>query len=257
MTTAITTTAFRLDDSAGLSRRPGTRSTWLRVFGVMAAALTLGVLMLPNKCRAGGLVISAPHITAAPGSSGEFLVLLTDTDPAGSNPYNVAGDAFELKLSGGPGVTFTDVAIPSTGSTPYIYSVSTADQLGLPLYTKPTNPFPTTGFTAGDSGYPVQGGYPGYTTVNPGDVYALGLVSYSIASTASPGTRVSIEFVDTGTSLSDNNSNGITFGTNSGLIVITAATPEPSSWILLMTAVGIVVLSQRRRRRTIGPARAA
>lgn len=261
MITAIATTVLRLDDSAGLPRRPRTRSTRLRVFGILSAALMLGVLTLARESRAGGLVISAPDITGAPGSSGEFQVLLTNTNPSGGASYNVAGDSFELYLDNANGrVLFTNVAIPGAGSAPYIYSVSTADQLGIPLYTEPNNPFPTNVFTAGDSGYFVKGGYPGYTTVNPGDVYALGLVSYSIAPTASPGgPPIAIDFVGIGTStsLSDENGNPIAFSTTAGSVTITAVTPEPSSWVLATTAVGIFVLSRVRRRRPIRPGRAA
>jgi hypothetical protein len=256
MTTAIARTALRLDDSAGLPRGPRSRSTRLRPFGVLAAALTLGVLTLPGECRAGGIVLSAPDLTAAPGSSGSFLVLLTDTDPSGSPAYRVMADSFELDLSGAPGVTFTGVAIPGAGATPYIYAVSTANQLGIPLYTSPTNPFPTTDFTAADSGY-ASGTYPGYTTVNPGDVFALGLVSYSIAPTAPPGAIASIGFVAAGTSLSDDTGAAISFTTTGGSITLVASTPEPSSWMLSMTAIGIVLLSLVWRRRAVSPNRAA
>ncbi len=250
MITAIATTVLHLDDSAGLPRRPRTRSTWLRVFGVMAAALMLSVVTLPRECRA-DLVISAPDITGAPGSSGEFLVLLTDTDPTGSTPYNVAGDTFAMVIGDNSvPIFFTNIAIPSTGSTPYIYSVSTADKLGIPLYTETTNPFPGTNFTAADSGYSVTGGYPGYTTVSPGDVYALGLLSYSINANLSPeGHPIPIHFRSTGTSLSNSSGGAIRFSTTDGSITITAAAvPEPSSKILVMTTVGILALAQLCRR---------
>ena len=154
----------------------------------LALAMTLGIIASlgrPDSSHAAGLVISAPEITTSAGSTGAFLVLLTDTDPTGSTPYNVAGDQFELTLTGPAGFSFTDVSTDTGGSpynTPYIYSVSTADQLGLSLSIAPTNPFtvPTTDFLAADSGYYQPGGYPGYTSLNPGDVYALALVSYSV-----------------------------------------------------------------------------
>lgn len=252
MTTATSTIASRLERRVGLPRRP--RSARLSLFRALAAAVMLGVLTLSGECRAGGLVISAPDITAAPGSSGEFLVLLTNTNPSGGVSYDVAGDSFELRLSGGSGVTFTDVAIPSTGSTPYIYSASTDVQQGFPLYTESSNPFPTTDFTAGDT-FDLTSS-PGYTLVNPGDVYALGLVSYSIDSTATPGTVVSIGFVDAGMSLSDQNGDSIGSSTTAGSITVTASTPEPSSWIMAATAIGIFLIIRLRRRLAInlGPA---
>ncbi len=88
-----------------------------RRLGPAIAALAMAVLGPTGACRAGGW--SSRHrrlITAAPGSSGSFLVLIGDTDPAGSPGYNVAGDSFELQATGPAGLRFTGVSI-ATGAS--------------------------------------------------------------------------------------------------------------------------------------------
>ncbi len=78
----------------------------------LAAALVLAAALgLEVPCRAAGLVIEAPYVTAPVGSSGSFDLLLVNTNPAGGASYNVAADSFELSLSGPVAVTFTDVSI--------------------------------------------------------------------------------------------------------------------------------------------------
>ena len=87
----------------------------------LAAALVLAAALgLEVPCRAAGLVIEAPYVTAPVGSSGSFDLLLVNTNPAGGASYNVAADSFELSLSGPVAVTFTDVSI-NTIVAPYIY----------------------------------------------------------------------------------------------------------------------------------------
>ena len=121
----------------------------------LAPALAIIVALgCPAPGRAAGMVISAPVITTGAGASGSFLVLLTDTDPAGSNPYNATGDQFELTLTGKAAITFTAVTTATDVSpfnTPYLYAYSTDNDYSIPLYTAQTNPFPTTDFTAADT----------------------------------------------------------------------------------------------------------
>jgi hypothetical protein len=226
------------DPAARPLRGAGAR---MQFTSALAATLALVAAHLTaNACQAAGLVISAPDFMAATGSSGSFLVEITDTDPSGSTPFIVAGDSFELTLTGA-GVTFTDAVIPSTGPPPvYIYNDSSDVDQGLPLWTAPINPFPTTDFTAADSANPL--GSSPYTTLKPGDVYTLGLVSYSVSPGATPGSVVTIGF-GSGTSLSDNNLNAVAFTTTNGLITITSASvPEPSSWVPALLATVIIPL---------------
>src|SRR5262245_8607334 len=101
-------------------------SSWLASMAALVLTVSLGSTCV---CRADGLVLSAPNLTAASGSSGSFDVLLTNTNPAGGASYEVAVDAFQLGLSGPAGVTFTDVSI-NTLSAPYIYVTSGTTQGG-------------------------------------------------------------------------------------------------------------------------------
>ena len=217
-----------------------------RLILALAATLALGLAHLTTApCQAAGLVISAPDITAAPGSSGSFLVEITDTDPKGSPPYIVAADAFEPTLTGA-GVIFTDAVIPTTGSPAYIYADSFDNDQGMPLWTAASNPFPTTDFIAADNANPL-GSFP-YTTLNPGDVYTLGLISYTVSASATPGSMVTIGF-GAGTSLSDTGFNGVPFTTANGSITITAAAvPEPASWVPAVLATVMIPLFLGSRR---------
>jgi hypothetical protein len=226
------------------------RSTFLTRHNT-ALAFTIGIgawLAVAVPCRADGLVISAPDITASAGSSGSFLVLITDPSNSATS-YNVAGDSFELTLTGTAGISFTNVTTDTSASpynTPYIYANSVANDYDLPLYTTltPTN---LTASDAFDVSYS-----PGYTTLMPGGTYALGLVSYTVSPTAMAGSSDTIAFgAMPYTSLSDNNSNSLGFATTNGSITI-ASVSEPSTSALGMIAIaiaGLTVFWSRRRGR--------
>jgi hypothetical protein len=231
--------------------RPGAVRMRLRsALAAMLAVVAAHLAAAPGQ--AAGLVISAPTLTAAPGSSGSFLVEITDTDPIGSTPFIIAADSFELTLTGAAGVTFTNAVIPATGPPPYIYADSSDIDQGIPLYISPTNPFPTTDFTAADTANPL--GSSPFTTVNPGDVFSLGLVSYSVSPTAALGSVATIGF-GAATSLSDNNFNAVPFTTTNGSITIqTATVPEPSSWVPALLATVIIPLFLGSRSRVVSRA---
>ncbi len=179
----------------------------------LAAALVLAAALgLEVPCRAAGLVIEAPYVTAPVGSSGSFDLLLVNTNPAGGASYNVAADSFELSLSGPVAVTFTDVSI-NTIVAPYIYVVSgTTVPGGLPLS---LDTFPNTQFTASDAEF----GLLGFRTVNPGDTFGLAHVSFTVSPTNAVGTEDTIAIASgTATSLSDQNGNAIPFAISNGSI---------------------------------------
>jgi hypothetical protein len=223
-----------------LPARPGSRrGTGLgrRLAGVLVVILVMSVGPAVS-CRAAGLVIQAPNLAVAPGSSGSFDVLLIDTDPSGSPAYNVSGDSLELTLAGSAGVSFMDVTINT--AAPYIYTVSATSLPG----SDPLNfgiSFPSTSFTVSDS----DGGSPFFQTVNPGDTFGLATVSYTVSPTFS-GTDT-ISSLGLGTSLSDINGNPIPFTSMDGSI---STIPEPSTLITAATAVliGLGVVWRRRRR---------
>jgi hypothetical protein len=209
---------------------------------VLVLTATLGGAV---PCHAAGLVIEAPNLTAATGSSGSFDVLLVNTNPAGGAGFDVAADSFGLSLMGPLSITFTDVSINTI--VPYIYVTSgTTVPGGGPLS---LDTFPNTQFTASDSEFAA----PGFRTVNPGDTFGLAHVSFAVSPTAPLGTDT-INFVSSATSLSDNNGNSIPFSLVSGSISVV---PEPSALIEAATAalIGLGAFWWRRgpeSRRALG-----
>src|SRR5262249_14386276 len=89
----------------GSARRvgPGTR------LALSAALVLMATLGRAGPCRA-DLVIKAPDLAVAPGSSGSFDVLLVNTNPSGGASYDVAADSLGLSLAGPLSVQFTDVS---------------------------------------------------------------------------------------------------------------------------------------------------
>jgi hypothetical protein len=236
------THAERLSDSrrltgwpvSGCGMRPSRRfACLLSVF----LAMCLGPAV---TCRAGGLVIEAPSLTVAPGSSGSFDVLLIDTDPVGTAGFSVSLDSLELAVSGPSGVAFTDVTINTI--VPYIYMVSATTLPGSdPLNFGIT--FPNTGFTVADA----AGASPFFQAVNPGDHFGLANVSYTVSPTFSGTDTISITSLNVGTALSDIDGNLIPFTATNGSISATAV-PEPSTLLQAATAVLIGLGAVRRRR---------
>jgi hypothetical protein len=210
----------------------------------MAIAMMLAALLGPaDIARAGGLVISAPDLTVAPGSSGSFDVLIANTNLAGGDSYDVSADTLELTLSGPAGITFTDVTIGTVA--PYIYVQSgTTLPGGLPLDDGIT--FPNTDFTVGDSEWNPPDYY---RSIGPGDVYGLARVSYSVGMSATAG---SVDPIAIGANTGLTEVDGITpipFTAQGGAIAISTV-PEPSSLILMACAVvGVGVVTNCRRGR--------
>jgi hypothetical protein len=227
---------------------------------LVAAALWLAVALVPaSRCRAGGLIISAQEITAAPGSSGSFLVLLTDTDPSGSQPYSVFSDAFQITATAGQtDVTFTAATTSSGGPPNYIYPDSVANLFfgGSIDTAAPGSSFPTTtSFAAADTAVSSA------TTLSPGEIVSLGLISYTISSSAAPGAVIALQFggnTNSFNSLSDAAGNSVAFTTMDGSITISGnpAVPEPSTLTMATLAMAIAPLIFRRlgdRTRKIRP----
>jgi len=202
------------------------RCMWDRRFRLVARfAACLSVILLAagdgvSLARASGLVIEVPNVIAQPGTSGSFDVLLADTDPVGGLGIHVAGDAIGFSIVGSSGVSFTNATI-NTLSAPYIY-VDSLDQVqGLPLS---TNPFPNTSFIASDSEF----ASPFFRLVNPGDVFGLMNVSYTVSASAPNGSYSLLVDTSGTTSFSDENGKSIPFTVRGGCFTI----PVPPSWIL-------------------------
>jgi hypothetical protein len=204
------------------------------------ALVLMATLGSAGTGRADGLVMEAPNLIAAPGSSGSFDVLLVNTNPAGGASFDVAADSLGLSLSGLLSVTFTDVSI-NTVAAPYIYVTSGTTVPGGPPLS--LDAFPNTQFTAADSEFAA----PGFRVVNPGDTFGLAHVSFAISPTTLFG-RDTIAFVTTATLLSDQNGNTIPFSLVNGSISVV---PEPAALTEAATAalMGLGLFWWRRRGR--------
>jgi hypothetical protein len=195
------------------------------------AILAIAVLLLSVPARA-DIVLSIEDVTGAPGSTGAFDVLLTNTGPSSQN---IAATNFEL-TTGDANITFNDVTTNTT-TAPYIFPSSF---FGPDIITF------TTGQTieAGD----VDATFVG-TDVAAGATYGIGSVSYSIDPGAVSGEVAEVDFVAyPQTSLSDSGGNNVPFTAESGTITVQTSTiPEPSAALPLVGAVLLGVSLIRRR----------
>jgi hypothetical protein len=213
---------------AGLNLIRGSRLRGLlAALIVVAAALGTGA-----SCRA-ELVIVAPNVSVAPGSSGEFDVLITST----GGSFNVASDTVELSLTGLSGVSFTGVSIATV--TPYIYGANSATTEGS-AFTFST--FPGTQFETFDFLFPS-----GAATIGSGESFGLVNVQYSVAADAVLGATGALS-LGPDTSLADASGNTVAFTASNGSITVSAI-PEPSSVALLAIGCGAVAARSARKRR--------
>jgi hypothetical protein len=225
------------DDSVLRARRP--HPTRRSGTGLVLMAVAAGFLWGGTPCQAAGLLISAPAVNAAAGSSGAFDVTITNTNGTNGTSYDVAGDTVELAL-GPSGVNFTGVSI-ATADT-YIYAVSATTQGSVFSYST----FPGTVLETFD--FDVSS--VGFREIDPGQTFGLVHVTYSVAAGAAPGTG-SLTF-GPDTSLSDPTGANITdFSVQAGSFTVTSTSiPEPSSLILLAVG-GVSVLFWRARNRGV------
>jgi len=198
------------------------------------AVFAIAVILLSIPARA-DIVLSVESVTGAPGSSGTFDVLLTNT---GTSSQNIAVFNFELTTAD-TNITFTDVTT-STTTAPYIFPSSF---FGPDITTPPINPGTV---EAGD----VDATFAG-TDVAPGAIYGLGNVSFSISSGATNGEIAQIDFAAfPSTSLADSSGDTVGFTPQSGAITVqTSSTtvPEPSTALPLAGAVLLGAWLIRRR----------
>lgn len=212
------------------------------------AAMTL--LLAQAPVQAGGLVMSIEALTGPTGGAGTFEVLLTSTEAAGGQSFNVTAFSFQLTVPTTAGVQFT-AGSTATVAAPYLFD-GTGTPTGDPTtFTLADVPPPNTTVTGSDAEWTYRS-----IAVAPEAVFSLGLISYSVGPSA-PGGDVPISFISSGTSLSDASGTGIVLTTDdhAGVIHITgSAVPEPSSLVLVASAIGMMLLSrgyqQARKRST-------
>ncbi len=192
------------------------------------AALTLFAPVTTRPARA-GLIVQALNSTADSGGTGAFDVVVNDT----GGTFQVAGFSVELSLPVGSAVSFADVTT-DTLAAPYLFGT-----LQSPPFT--FDSFPTQDFSASDFTLAA----PGFITLNPGDIFGLAHVTYSIDPGA-PAGPITVSLVPAGTSLSDNEGNPVSFTMSEGTITIAASTvPEPSSLVLAGVGAALLALTHR------------
>ena len=169
-------------------------------------------------------IISAPDISAAPGSSGSFEILLSAT---GSSAANIGAFSFDISTAGS-NLAFTG-ATPTGGAARYIFAGDSFVAInGFPFATRTGQEL--TASDLSNNGVPVFVAAP--------NVFSLGTVLYSISPSAASGL-LPITFSISGTSLSSPSGQGVPFTTANGQITIT---PEPTEITLLVAALGVLAL---------------
>jgi hypothetical protein len=197
------------------------------------------------------------NVTVPPGFAGTFELDLLNPS-TNTQSFNVAGFQFELQVPAGSGVLFTG-ATTSTAAATYIFAGnSIADALfGSSLIVSPPPP-PATSDLLGLDTVATPGSF---TTLNPGNSFGLGLISFTVDESAAAGiVPVSIIPFDVntapnGTLISDNLGNSIPFTASDGTITIQAGTivvPEPSTFMVaIVIGGGGILLSLVHRWREI------
>jgi hypothetical protein len=192
----------------------------LSVLGFM---LSLGAALPSARAT---LVIEAPDIIAAPGSSGEFDVLIRNDGP---DSFDISSFTLQLTLEGGAGALFNPAPTIATTSREYIF-VDSIVAMGLVDFS--ADAFPTDSFIAADTEFTD----PFFRTIGPGDSFGLAHVFFELDPAASGPWTLTI---GPGTSLSDPQGNLIDFSVRNGSVTVI---PEPASAALLLIGIGSATL---------------
>ena len=199
---------------------PSLRMSSARILALALAMLWLGVS--PTRAVA-GLVLTVEPSSAPVGGVGSFDVLLSDT----GGSYQISAFSVELSVAMASGIEFT-AANTNTTMASYIFGTLQSP----PFY---FNSFPIQDFTVSDASFTP----PYYVTLTTNQVVGLEHVTYSVApGTALGPVTVTLADIGVGTSLSDANGGNVTFTPNNGAITVTpSGVPEPSSLVLMTTAL--------------------
>lgn len=202
------------------------------------ASLSMLVLILTCSLvqAQANLRIIVNSVVVPPTSTGNtFEVSITNVGNAASAP--LAAFSFGLSVPGASGITFTNATI-NTVTNSYLF----LGQSSTPPFSN--NSFPNQSFIATDI-YAASGGI----SVNPGQTFGLGLITFDVAAGASSPTTVTLAAFPA-TSLSDNLANNVPFTGFNGTITI-AAVPEPTTWAMLgVGAITAGAWGYRRHQRS-------
>lgn len=202
----------------------------------LALAGVAVLLLLGTVPAQAALILQAPAITGAVGSTGTFDIVLQNT---GVVSIPIGGFSFGISTTN-PGITFTSATISTVA--PYVFGV---DSLFGPEIATTTG----ASLVASDSPLSVLA-----VAVASGATVGLGHVTYSIAGDAATGL-FAITFSPAATSLADGFGAGIpvdvlTSGTLDVTAVVTAV-PEPASLGLTGGPLLLAVLALRKRARAV------
>ncbi len=186
-----------------------------------ALSILIGGSLLLSVPVKGSSILSIESVSGAPGSTGTFDVLLTNS---GGSPQNIAVFNFELTTSD-TNITFSGVSTSTTTAT-YIFPSSF---FGPDITTFATGQ----SVEAGDVDATLIG-----TNIGPGATFGLGNVSYSIAPGAGNGEIAEIDFAAfPGTSLADSGANNVGFSAESGTITAESSSVPESTTVPLAGAL--------------------
>ncbi len=201
-------------------------------------AATLVCILSPTISANAGLLIDIAPNSAAPGTTSSLEVTLTNTGTDPLDEVIVAGFSFEITASGND-VTFSDVTTV-TSLFPYIFGANSTfgpdilESLSTDKHTVSASDNYSTASTG--------------VTLTPGETVSLGLVSYSLSSSA-PSGLIPITFsASPATDGSDPSGNDIVFDLSTTGGINVTAVPEPSSFVsMLLGVVGTGIVTFRRR----------
>jgi hypothetical protein len=207
-------------------------------------ALAALALTAAPACAQSGLFTIGYVVSASPGGTGSFDVLLT----AVGGDLSLGGFTAEPFLaSPTDGVTFTAAGFNT--SAPYVFPDSFDQDNGLTLTDEADDPFPNTDLIASDSDDQIGSA----VTIANGETVGLAHVTYQVNAADAPGSAYTVDFNPGGTSLSDGTGAvSYPFTTEPGALTVgPAAAPEPSEWAALGVGglgVGGLILRARKRR---------
>jgi hypothetical protein len=207
--------------------------------------VALAALALAGPVRAGGLVLNAANFDGKPGSTGSFLVTLTNTDAT-----DAILSAYQIQMTTNVvGLSFTGVAQPMPPDPAYVFpggTGPTSSDFGPPPPSTPVTTFTAVDFSVASSGFDTLAG---------GQTYGVLRVDFAVAPTAPPGMG-QVSFVSPGSSatdltqLTDGSGNLITFAAING---IASVVPEPSSAVLLVCGLALLAAGRNIVCRAGGP----